>query len=133
MANIFFPGRARNPRKHLILEAVLQRDLRTCQMCGAAEGDRCLNDGSPISLRVMAILQFGLGGRFEKDNLRTVCSSCASGVQAIGNRSRKFGTIQLPERKGCVQLLTEIRRATVEDQKAVANWLLKKLAGDCGD
>ncbi len=124
--NISFSRKPRDPRKRFILEAVLLRDLRTCQMCGSAEGDKCLNDGRPIYLHVIAILQFGLGGRFEEDNLRTVCSSCASGVQAIENRSRKFSTIQLPERKGCIQLLTEIRRATLEDQKAVAEWLFNK-------
>lgn len=124
--NISFSRKPRDPRKRFILEAVLHRDLRTCQMCGSAEGDKCLNDGRPISLRVISILQFRLGGRFEEDNLRTVCSSCASGVQAIANRSLKFGTMPLPERKGCIRLLTQIRRATVEDQKAVTDWLFKK-------
>ena len=127
MTNISFPGRPKNARKRFILEAVLRRDLRTCQMCGSAEGDKCLNDGRPISLHLIAILQFRLGGRLEEDNLRTVCSSCASGVQAIENSSRKFGTVQLPERKNCIQLLTQVRRAAVGDQKAVADWLFNKL------
>ena len=99
---------------------------RTCQMCGSAEGDKCLNDGLPISLHLIAILQFRLGGRVEEDNLRTACSSCALGVQAIEKCSRKLGTMQLPERKECIQLLTQVRRATVEDQKAVAHRLFNK-------
>jgi hypothetical protein len=123
MANNFFPGKPKNPRKRVILEAVLQRDLRTCQMCGSTEVDKCLNDGRPVYLRVIPILQSDIAGQFEEDKLRTVCSSCASGIQAVRNRARKESRTQLPERKGCIQLLTDIRRATVEDQKAVADWL----------
>lgn len=92
-------------------------------MCGSTEGDKCLNDGRPVYLRVIPILQSDITGQFEVDQLRTVCSSCASGLQAIRNRTRKESRMQLPERKGCIQLLADIRRAAVHDQKAVVDWL----------
>ena len=126
MTNISFPANLANPGKRFILEAVVQRDFHTCQMCGSAEGDCCLHDRLPTSLHVIAILPFRLGGRFVEDNLRTVCLTCASGMQAIENRSLKSGAMEVPERLGRIQLLTQVRRAMVDDQKAVAKWLFNK-------
>ena len=88
MTNISFPARIRDPRKRAIAEAVLKRDGYTCQMCGSAEGDRCLFDWSLVSLRVAAIVDLRQGGRFQEDNLRTVCSTCSGGLQALERRSR---------------------------------------------
>ena len=62
MTNISLSAQLSNPRKRFIVEAVVERDLRICQMCGSAEGDHCLHDGRPISLHVIAIQQFRLGG-----------------------------------------------------------------------
>ena len=47
-------------------------------------------------------------------------------MQAIENRSLKSGAMEVPERLGRIQLLTQVRRAMVDDQKAVAKWLFNK-------
>lgn len=126
MTNFSSEAEHEKSRQSGIIEAVMQRDDRTCQMCGSAEGDKCFFDERPISLQVITILPPRLGGRFEEDNLKSVCSSCATGMLAIENRARKSGNIEIPPRKGRIELLTQIRRASREDQKAVGDWLSNK-------
>ena len=55
------------------------------------------------------------GGTDTADNLRAVCTNCNEGLQ---NRA-----MPKPDR---IYLLAQIRKATIQDQEAVLNWLLQK-------
>jgi 5-methylcytosine-specific restriction endonuclease McrA len=55
------------------------------------------------------------GGDDTPQNLRAVCTNCNEGLQNTA--------LPKPER---IHLLAQIRRATIQDQKAVLAWLLQK-------
>ncbi len=55
------------------------------------------------------------GGDDSPQNLRAVCTNCNEGLQNT--------VLPKPDR---VHLLSQIRRATLDDQSAVLNWLLQK-------
>ncbi|HQZ82170.1 MAG TPA: HNH endonuclease [Pyrinomonadaceae bacterium] len=95
---------------------VLERNGYTCQMCGAAAGDRDpFNVERSIRLTMGHIIDKSKGGEDSPDNLRAVCTNCNEGLQNTGAMK--------PDRK---HLLMQIRRATIADQKAVLDWLLSK-------
>jgi hypothetical protein len=101
-----------------------------CQMCGARDGDfwetrparRVVLSARP---RAGGIFQTwticdechkGLVGlRFSAGNLRAVCTNCNEGLQNAA-----------PQKPDRIQLLAQIRRATIDDQQAVLDWLQKK-------
>jgi hypothetical protein len=55
------------------------------------------------------------GGKDDPGNLRAVCTNCNEGLQNAA-----------PQKPDRIQLLSQIRRATIDDQKVVLDWLLKK-------
>ena len=55
------------------------------------------------------------GGDDSPQNLRAVCTNCNEGLQ----------NTSLPK-PGRIHLLAQVRRATIDDQKAVLEWLEKK-------
>lgn len=55
------------------------------------------------------------GGDDEPTNLRAVCTNCNEGLQNAA----------LPK-SDQVWLLSQVRRATIDDQKALLGWLQKK-------
>jgi len=95
---------------------VLERNGYTCQMCGVGAGDP-----DPLDLSRKARLVMGhkvdkeKGGTDEPSNLHAVCSGCNEGLQNIA-----------PMRPDRVNLLSQIRRATKDDQRAVLDWLRSK-------
>lgn len=95
---------------------VLERNGYTCQMCGVAAGDPDpLGGNRPVRLTMGHIVDKSKGGDDSPNNLRAVCTSCNEGLQNT--------SLPKPDR---VHLLSQIRRATISDQKAVLEWLLKK-------
>lgn len=95
---------------------VLERNGYTCQMCGAAAGDKDpYNPNRTIRLTLGHIIDKSKGGEDIPSNLRAVCSSCNEGLQNAA-----------PIKPDRVQLFAQIRRATIGDQQAVLEWLLKK-------
>jgi hypothetical protein len=95
---------------------VLERNGYTCQMCGAAAGDADpYNPSRTIRLTLGHIIDKSKGGEDTPANLRAVCSACNEGLQNAASIK--------PDR---LQLLAQTRRATIDDQKAVMEWLLKK-------
>ncbi|MCI0418729.1 MAG: HNH endonuclease [Acidobacteria bacterium] len=95
---------------------VLERNGYTCQMCGAAAGDQDpFNPARTLRLTIGHIFDKSKGGDDSPGNLRAVCSNCNEGLQ---NTS--------PPKASLVHLLSQIRRATIDDQKSVLDWLLKK-------
>lgn len=99
---------------------VLERNGYTCQMCGVAAGDiDPFNPNRTIRLTLGHVIDKSKGGEDIPSNLRAVCSNCNEGLQ---NAS--------PIKPDRLQLLAQLRRATIDDQKAVLEWLLTKFKLD---
>lgn len=95
---------------------VLERNGYTCQMCGVAAGDPDPFGGNrTIRLTMGHIIDKSKGGDDTPQNLRAVCTNCNEGLQ---NKS-----LPKPNR---IHLLAQIRRATIQDQDSVLQWLLQK-------
>lgn len=95
---------------------ILERNGYTCQMCGLAAGD--IDPYFPnrtVRLTIGHILDKSKGGDDSPNNLRVVCSTCNEGLQNAG--------LPKPDR---IHLLAQVRRASIDDQKAVLEWLVKK-------
>ncbi|MBX3416865.1 MAG: HNH endonuclease [Pirellulaceae bacterium] len=61
------------------------------------------------------IIDKSKGGDDSPNNLRAVCMSCNEGLANTG--------LPKPDR---IHLLAQVRRATIDDQKALLDWLLAK-------
>lgn len=95
---------------------VLERNGYTCQMCGAAAGDPDPFGGNrTVRLTMGHILDKSKGGDDTPQNLRAVCTTCNEGLQNTA-----------PQKPDRIHLLAQIRRATIQDQRAVLEWLLTK-------
>lgn len=95
---------------------VLERNGNTCQMCGAAAGDPDpYSEGRTIRLTMGHIIDKSKGGEDTIDNLRAICTNCNEGLQNTA-----------PPKPDRIHLLASIRRATIDDQRAVLAWLLQK-------
>ena len=95
---------------------VLERNGYTCQMCGVAAGDPDpLGGNRTVRLTIGHILDKSKGGDDTPQNLRAVCTNCNEGLQNTA--------LPKPDR---IHLLAQIRRATIQDQEAVLEWLLRK-------
>jgi hypothetical protein len=95
---------------------VLERNGYTCQMCGVAAGDPDPL-GGPRSVRLTMghIVDKSKGGDDTPQNLRAVCTACNEGLQNTA--------LPKPDR---IHLLGQVRRATLDDQKALLEWLVGK-------
>ena len=94
---------------------VLDRNGFTCQMCGLTPGDIDPETGRKVRLHVGHIVDKSLGGRDELSNLRTLCSTCNQGAKNITS-----------VRPPGVWLISQVRRAGVDEQMAVYRWLGSK-------
>ena len=97
---------------------VLDRNGFTCQTCGSAAGDTDpTNPNRTVRLTIGHIVDKSKGGSDDRNNLRAQCSSCNEGLQNTALPS--------PDR---VHLLSQVRRATIADQRALLNWLNTKFS-----
>lgn len=97
---------------------VLERNGYTCQMCGVAAGDPDpLGGNRTVRLTMGHIIDKSKGGDDSPQNLRAVCTNCNEGLQNTA--------LPKPDR---IHLLAQIRRATIQDQEAVLEWLLQKFS-----
>ena len=97
---------------------VLERNGNTCQMCGAAAGDPDPMGGPrTVRLTIGHIVDKSKGGRDVLENLRALCTTCNEGLQNV--------SLPKPDR---IHLLSQVRRATLDDQRAVLDWLLGKFS-----
>jgi 5-methylcytosine-specific restriction endonuclease McrA len=94
---------------------VLDRNGFTCQMCGLTPGETDPSTGRKVRLHLGHIVDKNLGGRDELSNLRALCSTCNQGAKNI--------TSEKPTK---VWLLSQVRRAGQDEQRAVLNFLRKK-------
>ncbi|MFA7346052.1 MAG: HNH endonuclease signature motif containing protein [Terrimicrobiaceae bacterium] len=95
---------------------VLERNGFTCQNCGLAAGDPDpFNSARTIRLTMGHIIDKSKGGPDTFENLRAVCTNCNEGLQNA--------SLPKPDR---IQLLSQVRRATLDDQRALLEWMLQK-------
>ena len=94
---------------------VLDRNGFTCQMCGLTPGDIDPATSRKVRLHLGHIKDKSLGGKDELSNLRTLCSTCNQGAKNITG-----------EKPTGIWLLSQIRRAGQDEQRAVFEWLRKK-------
>ncbi len=95
---------------------VLERNGYTCQMCGVAAGDSDpFGSERTVRLTMGHIIDKSKGGDDSPQNLRAICTNCNEGLQNT--------SLPKPDQ---VHLLAQVRRATIDDQKVLLNWLLRK-------
>ncbi len=94
---------------------VLDRNGFTCQMCGLTPGDIDSYTNRKVRLHIGHIKDKSLGGKDELSNLRALCSTCNQGAKNVTS-----------ERPSTIWLLAQIRRAGMDEQHAVYDWLTKK-------
>ena len=95
---------------------VLERNGYTCQMCGLAAGDPDpFHASRTVRLTMGHVVDKSKGGEDTASNLRAVCTNCNEGLQNTA--------LPKPDR---IHLLAQVRRATVDDQLAVLEWLRGK-------
>lgn len=96
---------------------VLERNGYTCQMCGLAAGDPDPYVPSrTVRLTMGHIKDKSKGGTDTADNLRAICTNCNEGLQNAA--------LPKPDQ---IWLLSQVRRATVGDQRVLFEWLKRKL------
>ncbi|ADV84849.1 HNH endonuclease [Terriglobus saanensis] len=98
---------------------VLDRNGFTCQMCGLCPGEIDPATNRKVRLHIGHIVDKNLGGKDELSNLRALCSSCNQGAKNITG-----------EKPSTIWLLSQIRRAGQEEQRAVLASLLKKFGSE---
>lgn len=95
---------------------VLERNGYTCQMCGVAAGDADPFGGDrTVRLTMGHIIDKSKGGDDSPQNLRAICTNCNEGLQNT--------SLPKPDQ---IYLLAQVRRATIDDQQVLLNWLLQK-------
>ncbi len=95
---------------------VLERNGYTCQMCGLAAGDADPYETSrTVRLTMGHIVDKSLGGDDTPNNLRAVCTNCNEGLAATA-----------PPKPDRLQLMRQLRRATISDQRYALEWLEEK-------
>ena len=91
-----------------------QADL-FCRMCGVAPGDIDDLTGCRAKFHIEFIKHRDTAIKGELSNVQTLCSTCREGAKNITS-------VKPP----AIWLLSQIRRAGQEEQRAVLDWLLKK-------
>ena len=82
-------------------------------MCGLAASDPDpLHPGLKTRLAMGHIIDKSKGGTEGPENLRAVCTNCNEGLQNIA-----------PPKPNRMELLKQVRRATIEDQLHLLGWL----------
>jgi hypothetical protein len=94
---------------------VLNSNDLFCRMCGASPGDIDDLTGNLATFHVGLASDKNCGSSEELSNIRTLCSTCNQGAKNITT-----------EKPSAVWLLSQVRRAGQEEQRAVMDWLLKK-------
>ncbi|MEY4767712.1 MAG: hypothetical protein RL637_351 [Pseudomonadota bacterium] len=80
---------------------VLDRNVFTCQMCGAAAGEPHPYDNCrKTRLHIGHIIDKSMGGTDDANNLRTICSVCNEGASNL--------TLNRPD---TIKLIAQVRRA----------------------
>lgn len=116
------PSRKNRPEFARMISArlraeVLDRNGFTCQMCGLTPGEVDPATTRLVRLHIGHIKDKSLGGKDELFNLRTLCSTCNQGAKNV-----------TAEKPSTIWLLSQVRRAGREEQRAVYEWLKQKFS-----
>jgi 5-methylcytosine-specific restriction endonuclease McrA len=85
-------------------------------MCGLAAADPDpFHPGLKTRLTMGHIIDKSKGGTDTPENLRAVCANCNQGLQNAA-----------PPKPDRIELLKQVRRATIEDQMHLLDWLETK-------
>jgi 5-methylcytosine-specific restriction endonuclease McrA len=98
-----------------VKESFSDEDEFHCEMCGLCPGD--VDDYTSQAARFSAdwMPNNGLNSSSRFPDLRILCSTCNQGAKNITN-----------EKPTAIWLLSQIRRAGQQEQRAVFEWLVKK-------
>jgi len=99
----------------LLVKGVLGRGGFGCQMCGAALGDMDELTHRKVRLLLGAVHVESLGEIEGLPGRQALCSTCNQGAKNITG-----------EKPTGIWLLSQIRRAGQDEQRAVFNWLSKR-------
>lgn len=95
---------------------VFERNGYTCQMCGLAAADPDpFHPGLKVRLTMGHIIDKSKGGSEGPENLRAVCTNCNEGLQNTA-----------PPKPDRIELLRQVRRAKIDDQLYLLEWLEAK-------
>ena len=95
---------------------VLNRNGFTCQSCGLAASDPDpFRPDRKMRLTIGHIIDKSKGGTDNPNNLKAICTNCNEGLQNTAMPS--------PDK---IHLLATIRRAAIDDQLSVLDWLQNK-------
>ena len=97
---------------------VLERNGYTCQMCGVGAGEP-MDDGRPATLHIGHIVDRSHGGTDVLGNLRALCRACNQGAKNLVQEPPTY-----------TWLLSQVRRAPVDDQRAILEWLRAKFRAE---
>ena len=97
---------------------ILERNGYTCQMCGIGAGEET-DDGRPARMHIGHIQDRDHGGSDEPSNLRVLCSTCNQGAKNL-----------VQEPPGSTWLIAQVRRAPLDYQRDVYEWLKRKFESD---
>ena len=103
------------PISNRLRAEVLERNGYTCQMCGIGAGEMDDELGRKARLHVGHIVDRSHGGQDTLSNLRALCSRCNQGAKNVAQ-----------EPPSHTWLMSQIRRATAEDQRKALEWLERK-------
>ena len=122
------PSRESKPpdsaRREITFARGVARQLRACVLddkdifcakCGVMPGDIDDCTGRDARFRVAYLREKAVGGTDERSNLCALCTSCDKGSKLI--------TLDKPTR---IWLLSQVRRAGPDEQRAVFNYLVDK-------
>lgn len=100
---------------------VLDRNGFTCQSCGLTPGEIDPATSRKVRLHIGHVKDKSLGGKDELSNLKTLCASCNQGAKNVTT-----------EKPTGLWLISQTRRAGIEEQKAVYEFLRKKFSAPDG-
>jgi bacterioferritin-associated ferredoxin len=104
-----------NSAEWLLIKGVIERGGIGCQMCGAAFGDIDELTHRKVRLVLGAVQVESLGEIEGLPGCQALCSTCNQGAKNITG-----------EKPTSIWLLSQIRRAGQDEQRAVFNWLSKR-------
>lgn len=102
---------------------VLERNGYTCQSCGLGASDPDpFHTNRKVRLTMGHVIDKSKGGNDTVNNLKAICTNCNEGLQ---NSS--------PPKPQRIELMKQARRATVDDQLHLLEWLENKFKNNRPD
>lgn len=95
---------------------ILERNGYTCQSCGLGASDPDpFHPDRKVKLTMGHVIDKSKGGTDSPNNLKAICTNCNEGLQ---NSS--------PPKPQRIELMKQVRRATIDDQLHLLEWLESK-------